>query len=381
MSVLESALTLFEETFGYAPQGVWSAPGRVNLIGEHTDYTGGFVMPFAIDQRACIAISPRLDNVVRAIAADHDRVEVDLADIALGHPTGFAGYLAGAAWIFARDTGVAHGWDIALVSDIPVGAGLSSSAALTCATLLAMHDIEDTQASRESIALQAQQVEHQVIGTPCGIMDQSASLLSEKDHLLFLDTRDFRTELIPWSAGEQELTFLVTNTKAPHMLADGQYALRRQYCEEATSILGVSQLRDATLADLEAAYDQLSSEQRECALHVITENQRVIAVRDLLNAGNPREVGPILNESHTSLRDNFHVTVEQTDLAAELAVAAGALGARMIGGGFGGCVLSLVPTESCDHIAQEIAHGFMESGFTLPESFRAQPQDGAHRNV
>ena len=381
MSVLDSAQALFVQTFGYTPQGVWSAPGRVNLIGEHTDYTGGFVMPFAIDQRASIAISPRSDTLVRAIAADHDLVEVDLSAITLGYPTGFAGYLAGAAWIFAKETGLAHGWDIALVSDIPVGAGLSSSAALTCATLLAMHDIELTHTSRQSIALQAQQVEHQVIGTPCGIMDQSASLLSEKDHLLFLDTRDLKTELIAWTTDAQELTFLVTDTKAPHMLADGQYALRRQYCEEATSILGVTQLRDATLSDLEAAKDQLTTEQWECALHVITENQRVLIVRDLLQAGKPRDIGPILNESHLSLRNNFHVTVEQTDLAAELATEAGALGARMIGGGFGGCVLSLVPTESCDHIAQAITAGFTKSGFASPESFRAQPSAGAHRNI
>ena len=381
MSVVDSAHALFEKTFGKPPQGVWSAPGRVNLIGEHTDYTGGFVMPFVIDQRACIAISPRSDTLVRAVAANHDLVEVDLADVTLGSPTGFAGYLAGAAWIFSRDTERVHGWDIALVSDIPVGAGLSSSAALTCATLLAMHDIELTHMSRQSIALQAQQVEHQVIGTPCGIMDQSASLLSEKDNLLFLDTRDLKTELIPWTGGEHELTFLVTDTKAPHMLADGQYALRRQYCEEATSVLGVQQLRDATLADLEAAKDQLTAEQWECALHVITENQRVLIVRDLLQAGKPGDIGPILNQSHLSLRNNFHVTVEQTDLAAELAIEAGALGARMIGGGFGGCVLSLVPTESCEHIAQMITAGFTKSGFTSPESFRATPSAGAHRSI
>lgn len=381
MSGVNEVHDLFQQTFGYTPQGIWSAPGRVNLIGEHTDYTGGFVMPFAIEQRAYIAVSPRSDNLVRAIALNHSLVEVDLADITLRHPLGFSGYLAGAAWIFGRDTSLVHGWDIALASEVPVGAGLSSSAALTCATLLAMHDIELTHASRESIALQAQQVEHLVIGTPCGIMDQSASLLAQKDHLLFLDTRDLTTNLIHWAGGAQELVLLVTDTKAPHVLADGQYALRRQYCEEATVVLGVSQLRDARLEELEASRDRLTKEQWECALHVITENQRVLTVLELLQSGKLSGIGPVLYQSHLSLRDNFHVTVDQTDLAVELAVQSGALGARMIGGGFGGCVLSLIPSELCDHVADAISSGFSQSGFTQPESFQVLPGAGAQRDL
>ncbi len=214
-----------------------------------------------------------------------------------------------------RESGAAgHGWDLALVSDVPIGAGLSSSAALTCATLLAMNDLGGWSRDRQELAGWAQLVEHDVAGIPCGIMDQTASLQCAAGSVLFMDTRSLDLVQVPWPAPEVGFVLLVTNTNAPHMLVDGQYANRRQLCEEATALLGVPSLRDAALPDLDAAKDRLSAEQAACARHVISENARVLRVRQLLAEGRAMELGPELTASHASLRDDFRVTVPQLDM-------------------------------------------------------------------
>lgn len=366
---------LFVNSFGYAPAGVWSAPGRANLIGEHTDYTGGFVMPFAINNRARIAISARTDSTVRAVADNFAINAVELGEITLGHPTGFLGLLAGAAHVLD----LTHGWDIALVSDIPIGAGLSSSAAISCAALLAMTDLDGIEMTKQDIALAAQQVEHRVLGIPCGIMDQSASMLSESGNLLFMDTRSLTFEQVPWGGGESVPELLITDSRSPHQLVDGQYAERRRLCEEATLILGVPQLREATLDLLRDHLPDLTPDQAACARHVITENQRVRDVKELVESGRHFEIGPLITASHESLRVDFKVTVPQVDLAVATARDAGALGSRMIGGGFGGCVLSVVPPGKTDHVARRIEAAFAQANFTAPESFTVFPSGGASR--
>ena len=380
MTSASDLTSLFAREFGDAPTGVWSAPGRVNLIGEHTDYTGGFVMPLAIGARAFIAVRPRDGRTIRAVARGHGQEEVRLDDVELGHPRGWLGYLAGAAWIAEQERGGGHGWDIALASDVPVGAGLSSSAALTCATLLAMDEVDGWGQSRQTLAGWAQLVEHRVIGIPCGIMDQTASLRCEADHVLFMDTRSLAVAQVPWT-GQGDLALLITDSRAPHVLADGQYAERRRLCEEATVILAVPQLRDADLAAVEQARDRLTVDQAACARHVVTENERVLRTRDLLEHGHIEQIGPLLTASHASLRDDFRVTVPQVDTAVEAALAAGALGARMTGGGFGGCTIALVARHRVDTVRRAGDDAFADAGFTSPEHFVATPSAGAHRDA
>ena len=382
MTRARDVAALFESAFGISPSGVWSAPGRVNLIGEHTDYTDGFVMPLAIEQRAFVAARPRADRVVRAVASGHEPRSISLDEVGLGRPDGWLAYLAGAAWVAERSPAhdaPGHGWDLALLSDVPVGAGLSSSAAITCATLLAMSDLDDWPEDRQELARWAQRVEHEVAGIPCGIMDQTASLQCTSGHVLFLDTRSQELVQVPWPASDTGFALLVTNTRAPHMLVDGQYADRRRMCEEATSIMAVPSLRDATLSDLDAATQRLSDEQAACARHVITENARVLATRALLESGRAMEIGPELTASHASLRDDFRVTVPQLDCAVEAALGAGARGARMTGGGFGGCTIALVDRTSAEAVAHVIDAAFADAGFTAPEHFVAVPSEGAHR--
>lgn len=371
---------LFAESFAESPAGVWSAPGRVNLIGEHTDYTGGYVMPLAIVQRAFVAARPREDRLVRAVAEGRGVEVVSLDDVGRGRPQGWLAYLAGAAWVAeqARET-PGHGWDLALLSDVPIGAGLSSSAALTCATLLAIDDQSGWATDRQELARWAQRVEHDVAGIPCGIMDQTASLQCTAGHVLFMDTRSQTRVQVPWPETNTGFTLLVTNTHSPHVLVDGQYADRRRLCEEATAILGVASLRDASLADLEAAAAHMSTDQMSCARHVVTENARVLRTRDLLVSGQPLSIGPEMTASHTSLRDDFRVTVPQLDTAVSAALAAGALGARMTGGGFGGCTIALVDEHSVSLVTKAIDAAFTDRGFSPPEHFVATPSAGAHR--
>jgi galactokinase len=368
---------LFTEEFGTSPDGVWSAPGRVNLIGEHTDYTGGLVLPFAINQRAWIAARPRTDGIVRAVAHGRGAASALLHEVSRGRPADWLGYLAGAAWVMEGASG--GGWDLALASDVPIGGGLSSSASITCAALLAMDDLSSSGHGRQELAGLAQRVEHEVIGIPCGIMDQTASLLCTRNHLLALDTRTLDVVQVPWRA--DGLALLVTDTRAPHVLADGQYADRRRQCEEATVTLGVSQLRDATLAMIEEAGPLLTADQAACARHVVSENGRVIDTRTLLEQGRTDEIGPLLTASHASLRDDFRVTVPQLDVAAEAALDAGALGARMTGGGFGGSTLTLVRGEDLDAVRTAIDTAFADHGFGPPAHFVTAPADGAQRNA
>lgn len=382
MTRTDDVTALFETSFGETPTGVWSAPGRVNLIGEHTDYTGGFVMPLAIEQRAFIAARPRADRLVRAVAGGHETQSISLDEVGRGRPAGWLSYLAGAAWVAERARSreaTDHGWDLALLSDVPVGAGLSSSAAITCAALLAMNDLDGWSVDRQELARWAQRVEHEVAGIPCGIMDQTASLQCTSGHVLFMDTRSQELAQVPWPAPETGFTLLVTNTNAPHTLVDGQYADRRRLCEEATMLMDVPSLRDATLSDLEEATGRLTTEQAACARHVISENARVLRTRDLLASGRAMELGPQLTASHVSLRDDFRVTVPQLDGAVDAALAAGARGARMTGGGFGGCTIALVDTDSAAAVSKAVDVAFADAGFTAPEHFLATPSAGAHR--
>jgi galactokinase len=350
--------------------GVWVAPGRVNLIGEHTDYNDGFCLPFALPHR--VTITARLCAPGRwRVTSRGETVEFSADD----KVTGWGAYPAGVVWALREAGYDVPGAELVIESDVPTGAGLSSSAALECAVLRALHDLGGLDIPPAEQARIAQRAENDYVGVPCGIMDQSASMLCEEGHALFFDTRSGATEQVPFDVAADGLAVLVIDTKAPHTLVDGEYAARRASCEQAASLLGVPALRDASLDDVA----RLDGEVARRARHVITENTRVLDTVALLKAGDLRRIGPLLTASHVSLRDDFEVTVPQLDTAVDAALDAGALGARMTGGGFGGCVIALVPADAADEVARAVENAFALAGFGAPAAFTALPSPGAHR--
>jgi galactokinase len=369
------------EAFGREPECVWAAPGRVNLIGEHTDYNDGFVLPFALPHRVVAAAAGNGTQRLRVVSVQRDRrVEVDVAGLAPGAVEGWAAYVVGVVWAL-RDAGhQVGGLDLVVDGDVPSGAGLSSSAALECAVALAVDEVFGLGIERSVLARLAQRAENDFVGVPCGIMDQSASLLCTDEHVLFLDTRSGETEQVPLDLDPAGLALLVVDTRAPHRLADGEYAARRRDCERGAAALGVPYLRDVAADDLPAALARIDDDTtRRRVRHVVTENARVLEVVERLRAGRVGDIGPLLSASHESLRDDFEVTVPELDTAVAAALGAGARGARMTGGGFGGCVIALVDADRCDRVADAVRAAFAERGFTAPDWFVTRASPGAHR--
>jgi galactokinase len=369
----------FAERFGRPPEGVWAAPARVNLIGEHTDYNDGFVLPLAIDRRVTVAAARRADDLLRLLSLEKGERRLRLAEVAPGAVRGWAAYAAGTLWALQQDGAEVGGLDLVLTSDVPIGSGLSSSAAVECATLLAARDLyggPDDPARLAAIALRA---ENDVVGVPCGIMDQMAALACRAAHVLLLDCRSLEADQVPFAPADAGLALLVVDTRVSHALADGAYAERRADCEQAAGVLGVRALRDATQADLDGARDRLGELRWRRARHVVDENARVLQVAALLRAGRPEGIGGALTASHASLRDDYQVSAPELDAAVEAALAAGALGARMTGAGFGGCALALVPAGAAADVGKAVAAAFAERGFREPAVFPVRPAGGAGR--
>jgi galactokinase len=379
MSAEAAVRSAFADRFGQTPEGVWAAPGRVNLIGEHTDYNDGFVLPLAIDRRVTVAAARRPDDLLRILSLEKGTAEVPLADIKTGAVQGWAAYVAGAVWSLGQEGVRVGGLDLVLTSDVPVGSGLSSSAAVECSTLLAARDLYGGPQDRIQLARIAQRAENEVVGVPCGIMDQTASMACIAGHVLLLDTRSLTTRQIPFDLDRAALSLLVVDTRVSHALADGAYAERRGACEQAARLLGIPALRDATEAMLEASLDRLGELRYRRARHVVSENGRVLEVVRLLNLGRPDRIGPTLTATHASLRDDYQVSAAELDLAVELATTAGAVGARMTGAGFGGCALALVPAGAAETVAEAISRAFSDQGLKAPTVFPVAPVDGAGR--
>jgi galactokinase len=373
MTAAARATDLFQHLYGAQPAGVWAAPGRVNLIGEHTDYNDGFVLPFALPQRTAVAASP-LDGQRWAVTSElgGQTVEFTLGD----KIEGWAAYVAGVVWVLAELGHQVSGARLTVASDVPIGSGLSSSASLECAVLTALIELGGLDIPITDRPRLAQRAENDYVGMPCGILDQSASVLCTAGNALFMDCRSLRTEQIPFDLAADGLAVLVIDTRAPHQHAGGEYAARRAACERAAAELGVPALRDAVPADLDRLSDDLLVRR---ARHIITENQRVLDTIELLRSGRHREIGPLLTASHASMRDDFEITVPEVDTAVVSALAAGAYGARMTGGGFGGCVIALIDADHVDVVADAVAKAFAERGFAAPAAFRAVPSAGAGR--
>ena len=383
----------FTEVYGHTPDGVWRAPGRVNLIGEHTDYNNGFVLPFAIDRAAMVAV--RLKQLSDSAAHSADlastyapdgclaKVSFTIDSLSPGSVDGWGAYPAGVAYVLAGLDGVnVPGFELLLDSTVPVGAGLSSSHAVEVATIVALNDLLGLGLSHPDLARLTQRAENEFVGAPTGIMDQSASLMGRAGGALFLDCRTLESKVVPLPLAEHGLSVLVIDTKVAHSHAHGGYAARRASCERAAATLGVASLRDLPTADDAAPapfLDALDVETTRRVRHVLTENRRVLETVELLRQGDLSGVGELLTESHVSLREDYQVSCAELDLAVDAALDGGALGARMTGGGFGGSAIALVHTTGLDQVRDAVVRAFTNHELRTPDTFTVLPADGARR--
>ncbi len=365
------------QAFGTDCEGVWASPGRVNLIGEHTDYNDGFVLPFALGQHASLAAS-RGSAGYRFLSVDFaTTVRLGEHDLVPGL-SGWHAYLAGVVWALQQQGYPTGPLDVSLTSDVPVGAGLSSSAAIECAMVAACVQLFELDLTGIEQAEIARLAENEFVGAPTGLMDQAASTLCTRGHALLLDCRSTETRQVPFEPAAQGLEILVLDTNTPHALVDSEYAERRRSCEAAAEILDIPALRD--VADLESALARLDSDVLTRRVrHVVTENRRVLEAVECLDDGRLEALGEIFSASHTSMREDFEITVPTVDLAVRTAQEAGALGARMTGGGFGGCIIALVRRGAGATTAERIIEAFAEAHFPRPSYFIGEPSPGSRR--
>jgi galactokinase len=385
------------------PAGVWAAPGRVNVIGEHVDYNGGLCLPFALPHRTYVALAPRSDDdrvsVVSAQVRDADsgqgrpRWEGRLGDVAPGTVDGWAAYAVGVPWALREAGHPVPGFDAAVDGLVPLGSGLSSSAALECAVAVALDAVAglglgDSDEGRARLAHACVRAENDIAGAPTGGMDQAASLRSRAGSATLIDCADFSVRHVPFDLAAAGLELLVVDTRAHHALADGQYGSRREACERAAALLGLRWLREIAPADLAGTLDRLrdlvddpeeADEMARRVRHVVTEIERVRQTVALVEGGDLEGVGPLLDASHASLRDDYEVSSVELDVACESARAAGALGARMTGGGFGGSAIALVRRADTDAVATAVAAAFADKGLAAPAFLRAVPSAPAER--
>ncbi|KAF4405409.1 MULTISPECIES: galactokinase [Streptomyces] len=380
--VTEQLEPAFRDLYGTGPEGVWAAPGRVNLIGEHTDYNDGFVLPLALPHTARAAVARRDDGVLRLHSADVGGgvTELRLDELEPGGVQGWEAYPAGVVWALLDAGHPVTGLDLHLASTVPTGAGLSSSAALEIVTALAVNDLYDLGLQRWRLARLAQRAENVFVGVPCGIMDQTASACCTEGHALHLDTRDLGQRQVPFDLAAEGLRLLVVDTRVKHQLGDGAYANRRSACEKGAALLDVPALRDIPYEELAGALARLDDPVlRRRVRHVVTENHRVEEVIGRLEAGDPRAIGPLLTAGHVSLRDDFEVSCPELDLVVASAEDAGALGARMTGGGFGGSAVVLVEEDGAEEVGRAVTAAFAARGHRAPRVFTAVPAAGARR--
>lgn len=380
----ERVRALFADRFAAEPAGIWSAPGRVNLIGEHTDYNGGLCLPFALPHRTYVAVRRTDGDRMRLVSAQEATGvrEVDLGDVAPGTVDGWPAYVAGVAWALREAGHEVGGFDIAVDSCVPYGAGLSSSAALECAVAVAIDALfglglagtadEPDDRGRAALATACIRAENEIAGANTGGMDQSVSLRARSGHALLLDCGDGSVRHVPFDLAAHGLALLVIDTKAEHALVDGQYAARRATCERAAALLGVATLREIDPGTLDAALAMLAREAEDADVlvrrvrHVVTEIARVEEFVGLLDADGVEQVGAAMDASHASLRDDYEVSCAELDLAVEAARGAGALGARMTGGGFGGSAIALVRADAVDTVAAAVADAFAAAHLHAP---------------
>lgn len=376
----ETISPYFEEYFGHRPTIVAASPGRVNLIGEHTDYNNGFVLPMALENINVVAVAPSSTDHHRWIGSLGDTmVEIDPADADKPGEPFWSNYVRGVICMLKRRGVDVPPVDMLVDSNVPRGGGLSSSAAFevsVCTALAALCGVEVSPTDR---ALIGQATEHEFVNVPCGIMDQFISANGRKDHALMLDCKDLSYKLIPMT--DPSVSVLVIDSAVKHSLADGGYAARRRNCEEACAILGVPSLREATLEMLEEKKAELGDLCFRRARHVVGENLRVAAFAQAVEKGDWEAAGVAMRGSHASLKDDFEVSCGEVDTLVSLAdtipSAASVYGARMTGGGFGGCVVALVKSEDVEKVAQEMLDGYRDALGIETTYLVTRPGEGA----
>ncbi len=367
----------FAARIGHEPRVIAQAPGRINLIGEHTDYNDGFVLPMSIDRATHLALAPRQDDQVRVISLDFNGdTTFTLGDWRGDHHPHWTRYPRGVMWLLGEKGHTLGGVDMVLGSELPIGAGVSSSASVEMAVLeglLALHRVD--QYSQAEKALMGVEVEHRFVGMPCGVMDQMASAAGDAGHALLIDCRSLETELvsIPPSA-----VVIVMDTAKKRGLVDSEYGLRRQQCEEGARLLGVKALRDVAEADLGRLLPTLPPIIQKRVRHVVTEDARTLAAVQALRTGDLATTGRLFNESHASLRDDYEVSCRELDTIVALAQARpGCYGARMSGGGFGGCAVALVDRAVGDSFIAAVAPAYQEATGLTPDLYPVIPAPGS----
>jgi galactokinase len=369
----------FEELYGVKPDVLAEAPGRVNLIGEHIDYSEGFVLPFAIADRTFAAISKRNDSLVQisSLQRKNKIFTIDAAEIAPGSKGDWEKYVLGVIWTL----GVKSGLNILIDGKVPAGAGLSSSAALECSVASGLNLLFGLDKSLEDLARATQKAENDYVGMPCGIMDQSVSLMGREGGALLLDCRDLSTESVPFDVASAGLELLIIDTQAHHALVDGGYAERRASCESVASKLGIPSMRHLTMELLDSKRELVTDVEYIRARHAVTEIARVISAVDALKRADFVTLGRLINESHISLRDDYTVSCEELDVAVDAALSAGALGSRMVGGGFGGSAIALIKASDIQSVKIAIKKAYEERGFKAPRFFTSLPSAGASAHL
>lgn len=355
----------------------YAAPGRINLIGEHTDYNLGFALPIALPRRTTVTFTPDGGD---AITVTSDRADAAVRiplTTAPGDLGGWASYVAGVMWALGQAGHPVPGGAMSITSDVEMGSGLSSSAALECAVLGAITSVAGVALDRKDQARLAQRAENEYVGAPTGLLDQLSAVFGEPSSALLIDFRDVTVETVAFDPDARGVALLLIDSRARHRHAGGEYAARRASCERAAAELAVSSLRgvqDRGPAVLAGVSDPLDVRR---ARHVLTENRRVLDFVAALGDSDFIAAGRLMTESHASMRDDFEITTGHLDLIADAAVRAGALGARMTGGGFGGCVIALVPTDHAEAIGDAVRQAVSDAGFQLPAITRTRAAAGA----
>ena len=376
------AASQYTARFADPPRWIVAAPGRVNLIGEHTDYNGGLVLPAAIDRYVVMAAGPSALKSGCLVAGDiEEEANVQVAGAIEPGAVTWASYIQGVVAGFVARGLRPSAFNALIRSSVPLGGGLSSSAALEVATATLLEAILDQKLQPIDKALLCQEAEHKFAGVPCGIMDQFSSVLCEQDSLMLLDCRSQHVELVPLS--DPDVTILIANSNVKRELTGGEYARRRAECEAAATTLGVETLRDVSCEQLAAAREQLGQVNFRRARHVVSEIARTLDAAHAIAAGRWQEVGRIMYASHSSLRDDYEVSCAELDLLVELAeqlgAANGVIGSRMTGGGFGGCTVSLVQTDAAQTIIDVLTEQYFQQTGIQPTLFTTRPARGAHR--
>lgn len=372
---MNSISSNFEKVFDHSPDICARAPGRVNLIGEHIDYSEGFVLPFAINDCTDVAIAKTDHNVIKvaSVQRNSEIISVALSDISPTLSGDWERYVLGVIW----SLGIKSGLEILIDGRVPLGAGLSSSAALEASVATALNSLFSLGHDLPTLARLCQRAENEYVGMPCGIMDQSVSLMANNGSALLLDCRDLTTKNISFDVASHGLELLIIDTQAHHQLVDGGYAERRASCDSVVAKLNIISMRHLEITQLENRKSELTKTEFIRARHAVTEIKRVLDAVVALEKSDFVELGKLINASHVSLRDDYTVSCAELDCAVDASLAAGALGARMVGGGFGGSAIALVKAQNVEKTKLAIQSAFTETGYKAPRFFTSLPSQGA----